>query len=143
VVGFGEHVNIMPILDQLSEYQLPKKEKILIHEASLFDDVFSIRKIIQRRNELRWLLTIERKRRGRKRSDLKKKNTLSAKFWKDRSRDSSVRVAMDFGLDGRGLIPGRGIIFLFSAASRPTMGPIQPPVQWVLWAFSGGKAAGA
>jgi hypothetical protein len=36
------------------------------------------------------------------------------------------------GLDDRGSISGMGKdIFLFSAASRPCLGPTQPPIQWV------------
>jgi hypothetical protein len=38
--------------------------------------------------------------------------------------DSSVSSN---GLDSRGSIPGRE-----STASRPALGPIQPPIQWVL-----------
>jgi hypothetical protein len=35
-------------------------------------------------------------------------------------------------------------IFLFSTASRPTLGPTQPPIQWVTGGdFPGDKAAGA
>jgi hypothetical protein len=47
VVSFGEHVNNIPIFDQLSEYQFPKKEKILTHEASVLDHVFSITEIVE------------------------------------------------------------------------------------------------
>jgi hypothetical protein len=44
---------------------------------------------------------------------------------------------------GRGSSPGM-INFLFSMSSRPALGPIQYPIQWVLGARSpGGKAAGA
>jgi hypothetical protein len=32
---------------------------------------------------------------------------------------------------GWGLIPGRGKILLFSTASRPALGPTQPPIRWV------------
>jgi hypothetical protein len=39
---------------------------------------------------------------------------------------------MRYGLDGRGLIPGVGKIFLFSTESRLALRPTQPPVQWVL-----------
>jgi hypothetical protein len=42
-------------------------------------------------------------------------------------------------MEDRGSIRGRGsegIISLFSAASRPALGPIQPPVQWVRRALS-------
>jgi hypothetical protein len=37
------------------------------------------------------------------------------------------------GLDGRSLIPGKGkrCFFLFSRASRPALGPTQPPIQCV------------
>jgi hypothetical protein len=38
---------------------------------------------------------------------------------------------MGYGLDGQGSIPGRGKIFLFSTASRPVLGPTQPPIQWI------------
>jgi hypothetical protein len=27
-------------------------------------------------------------------------------------------------------------IFLFTTASRPALGPTQPPIQWVLWSVS-------
>jgi hypothetical protein len=43
-----------------------------------------------------------------------------------------------YGLEGRGLIPGRDKIFHFSRASRPDLGPIQPPIQWVLGLFPSG-----
>jgi hypothetical protein len=47
------------------------------------------------------------------------------------SWDSSVGIAVGCGLDSQGSIPGRGKIFLFSTASRPALGPTQPPIQWV------------
>jgi hypothetical protein len=37
----------------------------------------------------------------------------------------------DYGLDGRGSIPHRQRIFPLTSASRPALGPTQPPVQWV------------
>jgi hypothetical protein len=42
------------------------------------------------------------------------------------------------GLDGQGSIPGSAIFLLFFTASRPALGPTQPPVQWVLGAISPG-----
>ena len=41
---------------------------------------------------------------------------------------SSVGIATDDGLDGPGSNPGGDENF---RPSRPTMGPTQPPVQWV------------
>jgi hypothetical protein len=46
-------------------------------------------------------------------------------------RDSSVGLATGYGLDGQESISGRAKIFLFSTASRPALGPTQPPIQWV------------
>jgi hypothetical protein len=43
-----------------------------------------------------------------------------------KSRDSSVGIALGYGLDDR----GQGI-FLFTTASRTALGPTQPPIQWV------------
>jgi hypothetical protein len=45
-------------------------------------------------------------------------------FWFIRSRDSSVSIAMGYGLNGRSSI-------LYSTESRPALGPTQPPNQWV------------
>jgi len=42
---------------------------------------------------------------------------------------SSVGIATDYGLDGPGSNLGRDEIF---RPSRPTLGPTQPPVKWVL-----------
>jgi hypothetical protein len=36
------------------------------------------------------------------------------------------------------LSPGKVKNFLFSTSSRPTLGPTQPPIQWVLGALSPG-----
>jgi hypothetical protein len=53
-------------------------------------------------------------------------------IYRIRSRDSSVGIAMGYGLDDPGSIPGSRKNFIFSTASRPNMGPAQPPIQWVL-----------
>jgi hypothetical protein len=53
-----------------------------------------------------------------------------------KSRDISVGIVTGYGLDGRGSIPGRGKIFLFSIASRPVLRPTQPPIKWVPGAIS-------
>jgi hypothetical protein len=54
----------------------------------------------------------------------------------NRSLDKSVGIVTGHGLDGLGSIPNRGKIFLFSTASRPALGPTQPPIQWVPWVLS-------
>ena len=41
---------------------------------------------------------------------------------------SSIGIATDYGLDSLGSNPGEEEIF---RPSRPALGPIQPPVQWV------------
>jgi len=41
---------------------------------------------------------------------------------------SSVGIATNYGLEGPGSNPGGDEIF---RPSRPTLGPTQPPVQWV------------
>jgi hypothetical protein len=56
---------------------------------------------------------------------------------------SAVGIATGYELDGRGSIPGRGKIFLFSTASRPALGFTEPPTQWIPGALSLGlKRAG-
>jgi hypothetical protein len=60
------------------------------------------------------------------------------------SQDSSLGIVMGYRLDGQGLIPSRGQIFLFSMVSKLALGPTQPPIQWVPWGdFAGGKVASA
>jgi hypothetical protein len=59
----------------------------------------------------------------------------------DRGPGSSVGIATGCGLDGPEIeIPmGRD----FPHLSRPTLGPRQPPVQWVTGLSRGKRAAGA
>jgi hypothetical protein len=42
-----------------------------------------------------------------------------------------VGIATGYDLTARGSILDRGKIFVFSTASRPTLGPTQLPLQWV------------
>jgi hypothetical protein len=46
-------------------------------------------------------------------------------------RDTVDLVVSDYELDGRGSIPDRHRIPPLTSASRPALGPAQPPVQWV------------
>jgi hypothetical protein len=55
------------------------------------------------------------------------------------SLDSSFGIVMGYGLDGQGSNPSRSKVFLFCMMSRPTRGPTQPLIQWVLWAISPGS----
>jgi hypothetical protein len=55
-----------------------------------------------------------------------------------KSRDSSVGIAMGYGVEDRGSIPGRGEILLFYTVPRQALGPIQPPTQWVSGTLSPG-----
>jgi hypothetical protein len=53
--------------------------------------------------------------------------------------DCSVGIATDYGLDNRMIgvrIPAGAGNFLFTTASRPALGPTQPPFQWVPGALS-------
>jgi hypothetical protein len=57
-----------------------------------------------------------------------------------KSRDSVVVTATGYGLEGRGV----GVrvplgVNIFSASSGPALGPIQPPIQWVLGVLSPGE----
>jgi hypothetical protein len=51
---------------------------------------------------------------------------------------SSVGIAAGYGLDGRGWIPCRDKVFLFSIASGPALRPKSSPIQWVQSAISMG-----
>jgi hypothetical protein len=55
-----------------------------------------------------------------------------------RSRDSSIGVALAYGLYGWGSIPGRGKIFLFSIGAKSALRPTQIPMQWELGVTSQG-----
>jgi hypothetical protein len=47
-----------------------------------------------------------------------------------RSRDSSVGIALGYGLDDRGFEYRQELgIFPFTTVSRPALGPTQPPIQ--------------
>jgi hypothetical protein len=52
-------------------------------------------------------------------------------------RDGSVGIASGSGLDDRRSIPDGTKISLFSAASRPSLGPTRRPIQEELRAFWG------
>jgi hypothetical protein len=57
-----------------------------------------------------------------------------------KSRNSSVGIALSYGLDDRGSrvrFRGGGLgNFLFATASRTALGPTQSPIQWVPGALS-------
>jgi hypothetical protein len=55
-----------------------------------------------------------------------------------KSRDSSVGIALSYGLDGvQGFDSRRELgISLFTTASKTALGPTQPPIQWVPGALS-------
>jgi hypothetical protein len=49
-----------------------------------------------------------------------------------KSRDSSVGIALGYGLDDRGFEFRQGLgIFFFTTISRPILWPTQSPIQWV------------
>jgi hypothetical protein len=51
-----------------------------------------------------------------------------------KSRDSAVGIVTGYGVKG----PSKVKICLFSIASKPALGPTQPPVQWVPGVLSPG-----
>jgi hypothetical protein len=64
---------------------------------------------------------------------------LAPTYWRWKSRDNAVGIATAYGLGDQGvrvwvLVAAR----IFFASSRPVLGPIQPPFQWVLGALSPG-----
>jgi hypothetical protein len=54
------------------------------------------------------------------------------------SWNGSVVIATGYELNGQGLTPSKGKIFLSSTVFRLDLGPTQPPIQWVLGALSPG-----
>jgi hypothetical protein len=49
----------------------------------------------------------------------------------------SVGHRLGYGLDDQGFESRQGLgIFLYTTASRPVLGPTQPPIQWVPGALS-------
>jgi hypothetical protein len=57
---------------------------------------------------------------------------------------SAVGIGIGYGLNGLGFEFRQGQeIFVFSKTSRPSLGPTQPPIQWVPGFFLRGKAAWA
>jgi hypothetical protein len=56
-----------------------------------------------------------------------------------RGRDSSIGIATRYGLDGAGIESRWGRDF--PHPSRPALGPIQPPMQWVTGLYPGDKAS--
>jgi hypothetical protein len=49
-----------------------------------------------------------------------------------KNRDSSVGIALGYGLDVLGFDSRRRLgIFLFTTASRKALAPTQPPIRWV------------
>ena len=55
--------------------------------------------------------------------------------------DSSVGIAIRYGLDGPRIESRCGRDF--PHLSKPALGPIQPPMEWVPGLFPGGKEAAA
>jgi hypothetical protein len=50
----------------------------------------------------------------------------------------SLQIALGYGLDDRGSIPGKGWESFSSPASRRRLGPTQPPIQCLLGVLSSG-----
>jgi hypothetical protein len=64
--------------------------------------------------------------------------TFSVAYNNLRNRDSSVGIPMGYEMEGRGSIPITGKRLLYSTASRPVLGPAQPPIRCVPRALSPG-----
>jgi hypothetical protein len=61
----------------------------------------------------------------------------ASELFQHKSRDSSASIVMDYGLDDLGSIGGSARFFSSTQhPSRATLGPIQPPIQWILGALS-------
>lgn len=61
---------------------------------------------------------------------------VNIKFPLHRSRDISVGLTTDYGLDRRSSTPGKS--FLYSTTSRPVLGFTQLPIQWTQGLFPWG-----
>jgi hypothetical protein len=57
---------------------------------------------------------------------------------RDESQNRSVGIATACGLDGLGLNPNSERLFSSPQRSRPSVGPAQPPIQWIPRALSPG-----
>jgi hypothetical protein len=67
------------------------------------------------------------------------KKSINSNYLFSPCRDSSVGIALGYGLDNRGSrvrFPARAEIFFFTTVSRTALGPTQPPIQWVQGALS-------
>jgi hypothetical protein len=55
------------------------------------------------------------------------------RYWKfNYLLHNQFHIALGYGLDDRGFEFWQGVgIYLFNTASRPALGPTQPPIQWV------------
>jgi hypothetical protein len=55
------------------------------------------------------------------------------------SWDASVGIAMGYGLKSQCLIPDKGRKCFSNPVSIPSLGPNQPPIQWLLGALPHGE----
>jgi hypothetical protein len=54
---------------------------------------------------------------------------------------TELSIAMSYGLDRQGSIPGRGRRFFSTPQHSDQLWPTQPPIQWVPGALSPGESA--